>query len=844
MSTLFPDHAAGAAGGQTLLSRPRLDALLERGLSECQALAVIAGAGYGKTQAVYDYLRRRPFTTVWIQLAERDNLEMRFWENLAGAFQRFETGLAAAMRRDGFPATVTENEIFQQRLRDALSPERQYVLVFDDFHLLRSESVQRFLVLNVNAFLNIKMVFITRARSSIRQEMPLERIAYVTASELCFTESEVALLLEKISAPHSRSLVAAIYRDTGGWAFAVNLVALSLKTTGIYESYARSAMRRRIFALLEKEIFDKFSRQNQESLLKISLLSQAPVELARAIVGDDVTLLESSVSFIHYDAYLDSFHIHQLFQEFLQERQDRLSPAATKETLLAAARWSEEHGQKIDAISYYEKAGDYDAVINVARGWTMQVPEDSANFVLNVLDAAPPGTVEKNVLYYVLHCRLLMSGRRTQEALAECDRHIRHFSALPPSPFNNQVLAGAYEAVAITGFVTAPETDRYDFDQPMARADYYYSLSPYEIKGQPAKMAVGPWASMVGSTRPGAHEEYIAALTRAAPRAANAMGGCMSGLDDLARGELFFYKADFKKAAPFLELARHKAGDHGQDEVVNRALFYLLRLAAAKGDAAGCAASLQKLEKQLEVEEYLTRHATYDIVTAWYYILVGRRRGVAEWLRGDLTESGMTSFLTEFANQIRVKLYHAEERYYDLLAFLARESESESGVLFGRLERKVTQAVCLYQTRDQAGALAALAEAYALARGDGFDLPFIEMGKDMRTLTAAALKSGSSDLPPQWLEKINKKSTTYAKRQLAVAEAFRRQHRLDDEVALSSRERDVLIDMYHGLSRAESAAHLNLSVNTVKSLLNMVYIKLGAETTAEALRAALERKLI
>jgi LuxR family maltose regulon positive regulatory protein len=667
-------------------------------------------------------------------------------------------------------------------------------------------------------------------------------VAQIEEKDLCFTEDEIFLLLQKLGITQPREVIAAICRDTGGWAFAVKLAAHSLQSSDVYEGRAKPAMRRQIFKLIEREIFDKLDEGVKKILLQLSLLSQLPLELVRVIAGEKSAMLERSVSFIHYDAYLDSFHIHHLFLEFLQEQQEALSAESIRVTLCAAARWSDAHGQKIDAISYYERAGEYDAIIDAVREWNLQVPPNSAIFILSVLDAAPPGTVENNVLYYVLRNRLLVSLGRLDEALQKCGEYARRFSALPPSPFNNRVLAGVYEAIAFAAFMTAPETDRYDFDRPMVQADYYYLLSPYAPKGQATKMPIGPWASMVGATRPGAQEEFIAALTRTVPHAVSAMGGCWGGLDDLARGELLFYKADLKNALRCLETAKAAALANGQHDIANRALFYRLRIAAARGDTAGCAARLHELEAQLNCEEYLLRHFTYDIAVGWYYILVGHYRRTADWLRGDLDENAMASFLAEFANIIRLKIYYAGERYYDLLAFL--EGKTAGSILFGKLERKVLQATCLYQIKRPEDALLALAEAYALAESNSLDMPFIEMGKDMRTLTSAALKTGKTGIPHSWLKKINSKSATYAKRQAAISENFRLSHHLGDEIFLSAREREVLVDLYHGLSRSESAIHLNLSVNTVKSLLNMVYIKLGAESTAEALRVAMEKKLL
>ncbi|MDR1960806.1 MAG: LuxR C-terminal-related transcriptional regulator, partial [Gracilibacteraceae bacterium] len=699
-----------------------------------------------------------------------------------------------------------------------------------------------FLMTQLFSFANLKTVFISRTPPLVGPNAPPGGIAGISEEDISFTESEIAALLQKLGIDQPRSVIADIYRDTGGWAFAVNLVALSLKNATVYESQARSAMRRQIFQLIDREIFSKLDEKEKNALLKLSLLVQLPVELARSVTGEESPPLERTVSFIRYDAYLDAFQIHQLFLDFLREKTDLLSAGEIRETLCAAARWCDAHGQKIDAISYYEKAGEYDAIIGIAREFALQLPVNSARFILGIFDAAPPGTLEKNVTYYVLRNRLLMSLSRLSDALAECEKYVRRFSALPPSPFTNRVLAGVYEAIAVTGFLAAPATDRYDFDAPMARANHYYRLTPYEAKGQSTKMSIGTWASRVGTTRPGAQEEFIGALTRAVPHAAGAMGGCMSGLDDLARGELFYYRADLRAARTCIEEAAAKAETGGQHDIRSRALFYLLRIAAARGDTGQIEELLPEIERQLDCEEYPTRQITYDIVTSWYHVLAGQHRHAAAWLRGDLDESEFPSFLAEFANVIRMKIYYAGERYYDLLAFL--ESQPARGVLFGRLEGKVLQAACLYQIKNRAGALDALEQAYGLAESNRLDMPFIEMGQDMRTLTTAALKDGSAGIPREWLEKINSKSATYAKRRLAVTAAYRLANRLGDEISLSSREKEVLTDLYHGLSRSESAAHLNLSVNTVKSLLNMIYLKLGAETTADALRTALEKDLL
>ena len=63
-------------------------------------------------------------------------------------------------------------------------------------------------------------------------------------------------------------------------------------------------------------------------------------------------------------------------------------------------------------------------------------------------------------------------------------------------------------------------------------------------------------------------------------------------------------------------------------------------------------------------------------------------------------------------------------------------------------------------------------------------------------------------------------------------------------VSLSYREREILMDLSYGLSSNEVAANQNLSINTVRMVINTIYDKLCANNLAEAIQVATERKII
>jgi LuxR family maltose regulon positive regulatory protein len=164
--------------------------------------------------------------------------------------------------------------------------------------------------------------------------------------------------------------------------------------------------------------------------------------------------------------------------------------------------------------------------------------------------------------------------------------------------------------------------------------------------------------------------------------------------------------------------------------------------------------------------------------------------------------------------------------------------------LYERIEMLAMEAYIHYKMKNKKKAFSILSEAYENAEPNGILMPFIELGKDMRTLTAVAFKQPACKIPKPWLEDVNRKSATYAKRRTHVIAEYKKANGITDGIVFSPREAEILTDLSHGLSRVEIASSRNLSVNTVKMVINMLYTKVGAENLADLIRIAVEQKLI
>jgi LuxR family maltose regulon positive regulatory protein len=819
---------------------------------QSQVVTVVAGDGYGKTRAVFDFLRGNDAITTWawVPLTERDNIGTRFWENFTHAIAHYNRALADRLIENGFPETKSYYDKYMLIPEEAINLRDKHVVVFDDFHLLHDKKVMDFIERSINApFPNITTILISRSEPEINLTGLLLKglAANISESELRFNESEIAAFLRTQGLSVSADSLATITADTEGWAFAVKLAASSLKKNPQYAGYARTAMKSNIFKLLESAVFNIVSKRLQRFLVRLSLLDHLSIDLIEQLAQDPALLeeLKGINAYVRRDPHIHAYQIHHLFLDYLRLRQDLLSAEEKRETWLIAARWCYANDYKIDAVAYYDKVGDYQEIAEIVYDMTLLGTTTSVEYLLRIFENAPAQAVENVAIFPQMHARLLLSLCRYDDAATLARQKVKEFEALPVSAFNDRILFGMYSALGHVRMRSRVESDvdACDFDHYFRKADECYSRHPFEINGPITQANMGAYISPVISTRKGDMEEYIEVMARAVPYVVHARKGCMAGVDEVVRAELYFHRANLDMAEKFAVKALQTARKYNQHDVHNRALFYLMRVGFAQGNYAKVDKVRQELKLQLNAIHYFGRRMTYDILMAWCELMLEQPQLIAEWLKGEFERGLINGLLEVFANRIRVRYYYSSKRYHELLAFLESLTEPTRPLL-ERIDTKARESICLYRVKERALALEALRAAYDLSESNGIEMPFIELGKEMRTLTAAAMRDQACPIPHDWLERINRKAATYAKHQQIVIAAYRKAHNLGEEIALSGRESNVLIDLYQGLSRSEIAVNRDLSINTVKLVINTLYTKLGADNLADVVRIAAEKNLI
>jgi LuxR family maltose regulon positive regulatory protein len=845
---------------QIFLERPRIHRLMEKAV-EGHVLIVSAGEGYGKTYAVNSFLRQRPETAVWIQLSERDNHPWRFWENYTNAMGRRKARVGKELREIGFPETAQQFAKWFEIERREFSFPGKYVIVGDDFHRVTSRAVLDFIQRTMHSPIpNHTLILISRSEPALNLIPVLAkgRLDRLGAEDLLFTEEEIADYFRLRGIDLSGEELAAIHRDTEGWPLAMGLMATEIQKSG--GGYTRPLLEKGVFRIFEDDLFSSVAAEVRQYLLKLSLFEQWPLELLErtaATLPDQyrympalLAELEKLGAFVRYDYYLQGYRIHQMFLEYLREKQRRLPPAEIKATCAIAARWCLENNLKMDAAINLERAGDCAGLAGIVDSFPRIIPRSAAAPLLEIIERminrADQDAEDEHCIYlrYVVRGRLLICLSRYDDAAAAFRESISRFEALPPSPTASRVLAESWDYLSVITLIGRRLGRRIggreSYLSCMERAGHYYAQHPWPLPKSMTMYSIASYVAQIGyPAEAGLFERRVRAFAKSVQKAGNPLNGYLVGLDALVFAELTYFQGDLNAAERYSLEAVIKAREKDQYEIANRALFFLLRICLHRGSLEDLLNIVKQKDALAANSDYLNRDAINDIIDGWLYAHLGEPKKTASWLGSRYEAGDLYSMFRNFEALVRAKCLFAEKRFAEAADFLGL-TENRQGLgtfLLGMIEMICLAAAARFRLGEAQAALDLLEKAYHAASPNSLNMPFIELGHDMRSLASIALNARVS-IPRPWLEDIRKRASAYGKSLFAVAEQYRSGETVREQVYLTRQERAVLIGLSHGRTREEIAAAAGQPLSAVKSLISRICEKLGAVNRADAIRIA------
>ena len=779
MDDMLYSEISSQPGSRNFLKRPRVVNLIRSAIQK-PLTTVVAGAGYGKTQAVLSVLESNEYNTAWVQLSELDNHINRFWERIAYVFKARSSVLSKKLEILGYPESKAAFDHFLHSIGKERTEEKRFVIVFDDFHYISNKTILNFFEQFISASLhNLSIVLISRNEPdfSLAGMMSKDILSRITESDLRFTKEEMEMYFHKKGIELDESMLANIYSYTDGWIVAIYLVGLSIEKNHMNMQDPILAAKINIFSLIEKEVFSEASRELQDFLIKISKLSAIPAGLLMELADNNSSLISEMTRLsllIRYDSLAGSYRIHHLFKEFIMEKKRQPDEAAIRELHLTAANWFKKSGRKSEALIHYKECGRYDDIFDIILSFTHHVAKETADLFIKMIEAAPDEFLRQKPLMRIVRANFMFNNNKIDEAKQELLIILDEYEALPKTEENLAILGEAY---IILGLISIVKQD-YAFEELFKKADACLpngsKLVDYKLN-----IADGLNVCSIKESSSGELKRHQDALFHAAPYASRVMNGCGYGIETLNAAESSLYTGDLKSAEKYAYEAIYKSKKYQQYDIEYMASFVLVRIFTSRGDYVKISEILNRLRNQLQTQLETTQISNcislYDIIRGWFYVKIGKIDEVPKWIKYEEEKQKMLApVILGREYLVRSDCLLAEERYRELLSFMKQTSRmyESRGILYATIQNKITEAIIYHYLNDHEKSIEVLNEAYVLTNPNGLVMQYIEYGNKMSGLINNARLNQGCTIPKEWLDNIYTKSSSYAKQVAQTVSAY------------------------------------------------------------------------
>jgi len=435
----------------TLVKRPHLIQRLNDGIAQnCRLTLVSAPAGFGKTTLLSEWIvswgsRAR---VAWVSLDEGDDDVVRFWSYTIAALQTLEPAIgqtALGALQDAQAQLPPLEPLLISLVNDisaGMSGEYPYILVLDDYHVIRQEAIHESLDYLLDHLPSILRVVIA-SREDPPLSLPLLRgrgqLNEIRATDLRFTPAETTDFLSAVMGLKlSEQDIVALDNRTEGWVVGLQMAGLSLQGQTEQEMHdfvsSFAGDDRYIADYLLDQVLHRQSPYIQNFLMQTSILDRLCGSLCNAVVaGQGISpkapdlgsqrilenLENAGLFIIPLDHRRCWYRYHHLFADLLRSRLqasfelpfavegDKTGIAALH---LRASAWFEEEGLIVEAMDHAIAATDYERAANLIEQYykeTVWVGE--FGLVYRWLEALPKALVRSRPTLCLFHSLISMS---------------------------------------------------------------------------------------------------------------------------------------------------------------------------------------------------------------------------------------------------------------------------------------------------------------------------------------------------------------------------------------------------------------------------------------------------
>jgi LuxR family transcriptional regulator, maltose regulon positive regulatory protein len=884
--------------GNNIVHRSVLHEKLNTGLNR-KLILVSAPAGFGKTTVVSDWIDQNKIPTAWFSIDDGDNDPVDFLSYIISAIQSINAAFGhGALKLLNSPNRPSDESMASLLINEILNINQNFLLVLDDYHLIKNNEILKlvsYLLEHIPG--NIHFVILTRSDPAL----PLSRLrsqhqlVELRSSALSFSANDISILFnKKLKLKLSIEDAYSLETKTEGWIAGLQLTALSIQG---HENVSRFIQdlkgdNRYIMDYLMEEVLKIQTDDVKEFLLQTSILEQMSAPLCNAVLNRNdsqlilETLEKNNMFVIPLDDERTWYRYHHLFAELLKQRLHLKDKAAIIELHNKAGEWFYTNSMPLLAIEHALKTENFEKSIQLLGEKVETMWKNGQhNSIMKYGDLLPDEIIKENAnfsLYYawiliiagqnqiaepfltsaeIITKNIINSKNASKEVVQYSKKQLGKISVAFACLFSKTADTEKTISYCIAGMENLSEEDPLWFSWGW----YCIGISK-EISGHInesfaasekalayAKRSNNIYLIATNAYNLAYHEQHMGLYTSAYKRCSDLITDMKeSAFSQITKSEPTYVElyscmaeiecmqTDFEEALTHVQLAYSlsKNFSNSSFKVWVRLIYSLILF--GRGDNT-------KIIKLLdEIDEIMKQNTISQSSRAVYIDMKGKL-----YIEQNELEKA-SSFFKANGLGLEKRISYIEDRgYFSFVLLLIAELKfKEAEKILSELQTlaqaanwietlisvKIVYGIFYKHTGNKEKAVANLLEALEYAANENILMPFIYYHDRIKDLLSDVFKMQSTtrtNIPKKVIDKL--------KLALEKREKFMKNN---IGSVLSDRELDTLKLIAEDLSNQEIADKLFVSINTVKTHVKNILLKLDVDSRTRAVAKAKELGIV
>jgi len=854
---------------------------------------VCAPAGFGKTTLVCDWLQRSRLPAAWVSLDESDSDLATYCRYLVAAVQTvFPNACAETLALVSGPPLAPPSHIGTVLANEIAALPQDFILVLDDYHVIRSMSVHELLIALTRhqpECLHLVIISRTDPPLPVARLRVLGQAEEIRSGDLRFAREEMKMFIERAAGTTlNDDEMKVLEENTEGWIAGLRLVAIAMNQSHDHSSFVSilgNKGRQYMMDYLLDNVLLSQPQPVQDFLLRASILNSVCASLCDTLAPDEQPWHSYSIldDLERANLFLSGlvgesewFRFHPLFRQLLYHKLQATSSVETIASLhRKASLWLEQNGYIEEALHQALATKDIELGAElVERHIQSALNQEQWHTLEKWLSVLPDDQVQRRPALLLAQAWIVhFQGKFS--ALAPLLQQVEELLSNPASTLGEQrarELRSEIDAFYAESWFWQNEGERslecaeralehLPREQLFVRgvAAIYFGgasqitgrkhaavqllrnelerteghINAYTLRLELALAEIYLLSGEYDHLGSAARQLHVHALEKESLLMA-AWGEYLMGVVHYERNELDEAEEHWEHGVQ-LRYSSHL-------RVAHECMLGLALVHQARGSYREADQALAELLEFDETVHTASQLAEARSVQAHVALMRGDLQTARHWSETLNTGVGAT-FLhwLEFPPLTQVKVLLAQGMEGNPGEAQRHIVELVSSAETAHNTRYITQALCLQALalsarglEDQA--LEVLDRAVLLARPAGFVRTFVDLGPGMESLLRALLMR---DAAPEYLGRVL--SAFSAARPADEVTMQRARPEAKGQVgSLTYRELDILRLLQERMSDKEIARRLSISSLTVRTHTNNIYQKLGVNGRREAVSKALE----